>query len=78
MEYRGLSAPSDEVVIRGNLAEREFIAFWLREDRVVAAMNADIWDQGENIEALISTKGVVDPQRLADSSVDLAEVTNRI
>jgi 3-phenylpropionate/trans-cinnamate dioxygenase ferredoxin reductase subunit len=78
MEYRGLATDSDDVVFRGESAEREFIAFWLRDDRIVAAMNANIWDQNEHIEALIASGGTVDRRRLADSSVDLSEVTGRI
>jgi len=77
MEYRGLATQSDEVVLRGNLTEREFIALWLRDDRVVAVMNANIWDQGEQIEALLSDGSVVDRHRLLDSSVDLSDVTSR-
>jgi 3-phenylpropionate/trans-cinnamate dioxygenase ferredoxin reductase subunit len=77
MEYRGWANPSDDVVIRGDRAEREFIAFWLRDDRVVAVMNANIWDAGEQIEMLMSHEGVVDRDRLADPNVDLVDVTTR-
>jgi 3-phenylpropionate/trans-cinnamate dioxygenase ferredoxin reductase subunit len=77
MEYRGLATQSDDVVFRGQPAEREFIAFWLRDDRVVAAMNANIWDQNEQIEALIASGDPVDRRRLVDSSVDLGEVISR-
>ena len=36
MEYTGHAAGWDEVVVRGDPAAREFIAFWLREGRVLA------------------------------------------
>ena len=77
MEYRGLASPSDEVVIRGDRTEREFIAFWLRDDRVVAAMNANVWDQGDHLDVLVSSRGFVDRGALVDSSVDLGELTTR-
>ena len=28
MEYTGLASPSDRLVVRGSLADRQFIAFW--------------------------------------------------
>ena len=31
MEYSGLASGTDEVVVRGDLAARELIAFWLAE-----------------------------------------------
>ncbi|MEV6041299.1 FAD-dependent oxidoreductase [Nonomuraea sp. NPDC052116] len=41
MEYVGHVPPglAHDVVIRGDLTEREFLAFWLRNDTVIAAMN---------------------------------------
>ena len=30
MEYAGLHRPGDELVVRGDMSSREFIAFWLR------------------------------------------------
>ena len=41
MEYAGLARSWDRVVFRGDPAGREFIAFWLVGDRVVA--DAAIW-----------------------------------
>jgi 3-phenylpropionate/trans-cinnamate dioxygenase ferredoxin reductase component len=78
MEYRGLADESDEVVYRGDKSKREFIAFWLRRDHVVAAMNANVWDQGEHLEALISGGRPVDRRRLVDTDVDLRELADPI
>ena len=47
MEYLGLGSPDDEVVVRGDLAAREFVAFWLRDGRVTAGMNVNVWDVGD-------------------------------
>jgi 3-phenylpropionate/trans-cinnamate dioxygenase ferredoxin reductase component len=71
MEYRGLALETDEVVFRGSRSEGEFITFWLREDRVVAAMNVNVWDQGDHLEALISKGQGVDREKLVDVSIDL-------
>ena len=71
MEYSGLAEAWDQVVFRGDPAEREFIAFWLRENRVLAGMNANIWDVTEPIQALIRAGVPVDPSQLADADVPL-------
>jgi 3-phenylpropionate/trans-cinnamate dioxygenase ferredoxin reductase subunit len=75
MEYRGWSAPTDELLIRHLGSDNEFIAFWLRDSRVVAAMNANIWDQGEALEALILSGVEVDKARLADPDQELTPLT---
>jgi 3-phenylpropionate/trans-cinnamate dioxygenase ferredoxin reductase subunit len=74
MEYRGWAPVWDEVVFRGDPATRQFIAFWLRDSRVVAAMNANTWDAGDALEALIRTRHPVDHARLIDPDVDLASL----
>jgi 3-phenylpropionate/trans-cinnamate dioxygenase ferredoxin reductase subunit len=75
MEYHGLGGPDDEVVVRGSLADREFVAFWLREGRVVAGMNVNVWDVGDGIKALIRSRAVVDRDQLADPDVELEAMT---
>lgn len=65
MEYVGYAETSgdqayDEVVVRGDLAGREFIAFWVRDGRVLAGMNVNVWDVTEDIEALVRAGGGVD------------------
>ena len=74
MEYNGYADDWDRVVVRGDRAGREFLAFWLKEGRVLAGMNANIWDQGDDIKALIRSGASVDPDRLADPSVPLADL----
>ena len=64
-EYRGLADPAaDELVIRGDLAAREFTAFWLREGRVRAAMNVNQWDDGEALQLLVDAQAEVTPEQL--------------
>jgi 3-phenylpropionate/trans-cinnamate dioxygenase ferredoxin reductase subunit len=76
MEYVGFVEPGgyDEVVFRGDVAEREFIAFWLSGGRVLAGMNVNVWDVTDPIKALISSRAVIDRQRLADPAVPLTEL----
>jgi len=74
MEYTGHAAEWDDVIIRGDLAGREFIAFWLREGRVMAGMNVNVWDVTADIQTLIRGGAVVDRERLADPAVALADL----
>ena len=74
MEYAGLATGQDEVVIRGDRDGRELIAFWLRDDRVVAGMNINVWDVNEDIQALIRAGHTVDRTRLADPDVPLDDL----
>nr|WP_232807256.1 FAD-dependent oxidoreductase [Geodermatophilus chilensis] len=77
MEYRGRAARWDRVVIRGAPDSGEFLAFWLQDDRVLAGMNVNVWDVGDDIEALIRSRAQVDPDQLADPDVPLTEAATR-
>jgi 3-phenylpropionate/trans-cinnamate dioxygenase ferredoxin reductase component len=74
MEYTGFARRWDRVVFRGDPAGREFVAFWLVEDRVVAGMNVNVWDVTDPIKRLINKRVVVDDGRLADPGVPLDEL----
>jgi NADPH-dependent 2,4-dienoyl-CoA reductase/sulfur reductase-like enzyme len=77
MEYVG-HAPRDSyasVVVRGDTAKREFVAFWLdEENHVLAAMNVNVWDVVDALKPVIAEHRVVDPDRLRDESVDWADL----
>ncbi|GII24500.1 pyridine nucleotide-disulfide oxidoreductase [Planosporangium mesophilum] len=75
MEYTGYAPPGDvdRVVVRGDVAKREFIAFWTAGGRVLAGMNVNIWDVAGPIGELIRSGRAVDPERLADPRVPLEE-----
>ena len=74
MEFTGLVDGADAVVHRGDVAGREFIAFWTAGGRVVAGMNVNVWDVSEQIGTLIRSGVVVDPAALADPEVPLDEL----
>lgn len=72
MEYTGFAALGEyaRVVVRGDVAKREFVAFWIDGDnRVLAGMNVNIWDVTDRIRELIGQQ--VDPERLADTATPL-------
>ncbi|MFJ4679645.1 NAD(P)/FAD-dependent oxidoreductase [Kitasatospora sp. NPDC088783] len=76
MEYTGHAEPGgyDRVVFRGDVAGREFIAFWLSGGKVLAGMNVNVWDVTDPIRELVRSGRPVDPERLADPAVPLAEL----
>jgi 3-phenylpropionate/trans-cinnamate dioxygenase ferredoxin reductase component len=74
MEYAGHADPADDVVFRGDPATREFIAFWLRDGRVAAGMNVNVWDVNEHIQELVRSGATVDAARLTDPDVALEEL----
>jgi 3-phenylpropionate/trans-cinnamate dioxygenase ferredoxin reductase component len=78
MEYTGYVGPDgyDRVVVRGDLESREFIAFWLRDGRVRAGMNVNVWDVTDAIGNLIRSAGPCDPDALADPGTPLDELAS--
>ncbi|MFI1936401.1 NAD(P)/FAD-dependent oxidoreductase [Streptomyces purpureus] len=73
MEYSGWAPPGtyDQVVLRGDVGKREFIAFWLKDRMVLAGMNVNVWDVTDAIQKLIRSGAQVDPDALGAPSVPL-------
>jgi 3-phenylpropionate/trans-cinnamate dioxygenase ferredoxin reductase component len=78
MEYSGYAPDWDEVVFRGDPADGEFIAFWLRDGRVVAGMNVNVWDVNEHIQALIRARQPVGVAALADPGSPLDRLAGEL
>jgi 3-phenylpropionate/trans-cinnamate dioxygenase ferredoxin reductase component len=76
MEYVGNASPDgyDRVVFRGDVAGREFIAFWLSNDRVIAGMNVNVWDVVEPIKKIIRSRLAIPASQLADVGVALTDL----
>lgn len=75
MEFVGHRLDGDTEVVRGNRQEGQFIMFWLREGRISAAMNVNIWDVNDSLRALLGRQ--VAPDRLADNSIPLDQLADR-
>jgi 3-phenylpropionate/trans-cinnamate dioxygenase ferredoxin reductase component len=71
MEYSGYATEWDQVVFRGERDSGEFIAFWLKDARVLAGMNVNIWDVNEHVQALIRSRTPVDVAALSDRDTPL-------
>jgi 3-phenylpropionate/trans-cinnamate dioxygenase ferredoxin reductase component len=77
MEYVGHAPSFERVVFRGDVAGREFVAFWLDGDnRVLAGMNVNVWDVLDDVKALVRSRTPVDAERLADPQSPLADLVN--
>jgi 3-phenylpropionate/trans-cinnamate dioxygenase ferredoxin reductase subunit len=71
MEYTGHARTWDDVIVRGDLAAREFVAFWVSGERVVAGMSVNVADVRDSIERLIRERVRVQTRELADPDVAL-------
>jgi 3-phenylpropionate/trans-cinnamate dioxygenase ferredoxin reductase subunit len=82
MEFSGWFEPDgyQRVVFRGDPSlvdgkVPEYIAFWLdAQSRVLAGMNVNVWDVADQIQGLVRGRQPVDPAKLADPSVPLADL----
>ena len=77
MEYVGGPGPDgyDRVILRGDVPGKNFTAWWLKGDVVVAGMHANDWDAIDQVRRIVGNP--VDPDQLADESVALGEVKVR-
>ncbi len=76
MEYAGFAplTAGAEVVYRGEPSSGSFIAFWLRDDRVVAGMNVNVWDVNDDIKALVVSRAPVARAGLRDPDLPLPDI----
>ena len=74
MEYTGYTRGEDHVVFRGDPASREFVAFWIAEGHVTAAMNVNVWGVTDAFKQLIRERVPVEEKRLADPEQPLEEL----
>ncbi|MEO6997088.1 MAG: FAD-dependent oxidoreductase [Terracoccus sp.] len=87
LEYAGYVArgAETELVVRGDLASNEFMAFWVVPAegsdaggdgvRVLAGMHVNVWDTIDAVQQLVRERTTVDRTRLADPDVALTDLT---
>jgi 3-phenylpropionate/trans-cinnamate dioxygenase ferredoxin reductase component len=78
MEYSGHAPKWDEVVFRGDRDAGAFVAFWLKDERVVAGMNVNVWDVNAHVDALIRTREPVDVSALRDLDTPLESLVGEL
>jgi 3-phenylpropionate/trans-cinnamate dioxygenase ferredoxin reductase component len=76
MEYTGYVEPGgyDRVVTRGDVSGERFVAFWLLDGRVQAAMHVNEWDAMKPLRTIVTARPQIAPDRLADADVSLEEL----
>jgi 3-phenylpropionate/trans-cinnamate dioxygenase ferredoxin reductase component len=77
MEYSGFATEWDQVVFRGEPAGGQFVAFWLKNGRVVAGMNVNVWDVNEHVQTLIRSRTEVDLGALTDLDTPLQTIADQ-
>jgi len=69
LQYAGFAYAWDEVVIRGSLQDRDFVAFYLNEDVLLGALGLNRGKDVRRAMKLIGSRP--DPERLRDEDTDL-------
>jgi 3-phenylpropionate/trans-cinnamate dioxygenase ferredoxin reductase subunit len=79
MEFSGLRGEGDELVFRGTPESREFLGFWRAGDgSVSAAINVNVWDVTEHVQALIRSRAPIEAALLRDQQTPLAEIAAKV
>lgn len=74
LQIAGLSTGFDDVVIRGNPADRCFACLYLKAGRLIAVDAINSPREFVHSKALIAARAVIDRERLADTSVTLKDL----
>lgn len=74
MQFVGHAADYDRVVLRGSLAEWDYVAFYMKGDRIVAAFGLDRGGDVMVAKTLIAEKRPVSDAMLANEDVDLSDM----
>jgi 3-phenylpropionate/trans-cinnamate dioxygenase ferredoxin reductase component len=71
LQYAGFHTEWDELVVRGSMEERNFVAFYLKGERVRAAVSVNRGKDLRRSMRLIKAQSSVDTTKLRDPEVDL-------
>lgn len=76
IDHAGFAPEWDQVVVRGSVEERDFVAFYLKDGLVRAAFGVDRGRDVRRARDLIRAARPVDPARLRDPEVDLKKLAS--
>lgn len=74
LQIAGLSTGYDDVVIRGNPADRSFACLYLKDGKLIAADAVNSPKEFVQSKALIAAHTVIDREQLADTEIQLKEL----
>lgn len=80
MELTGFLEPGgyDDLVLRGDVPGLTFCAFWMRHGHVVAGMSSGVQGAVPQIDRLVRSRAVVDPDALRDEGTSLSDIAARL
>jgi 3-phenylpropionate/trans-cinnamate dioxygenase ferredoxin reductase subunit len=71
VQYAGFHSGWDELVIRGNLDQRNFVVFYMQDQRIAAAVAFNRGRDVQRVMRLIKARVEVDVEKLRDENIDL-------
>jgi 3-phenylpropionate/trans-cinnamate dioxygenase ferredoxin reductase subunit len=74
LQYVGHASGNDEVIFRGDVAARKFLAFYLRDGKLRAALGINRHRDVSAARRLIRDNVAVSPEQLSDEQVDLRKL----
>src|SRR5215213_10230061 len=76
LQYAGFHTEWDELVVRGSMEERNFVAFYRKDKRVLAAVAVNRGKDLRRSMPLIKAQEPVDAAKLCDLEVDLRSLAS--
>jgi len=74
LEYWGFPLKHDDVVIRGDLERRDFVAFYRKDGVLVGAAGMNRKEELKAVSKLIAARANIEPAKLRDAKTDLAKL----
>ena len=74
LQYAGFAATWDDVVTRGSVDALDFVAFYLLEGRLLAALGMNRGREVRRSMKLVAARASPDPRALADEDIDLRDL----
>jgi 3-phenylpropionate/trans-cinnamate dioxygenase ferredoxin reductase component len=76
LQYAGFHRDWDDLIVRGRLEERDFVAFYVKDGLVAAAVGMNRGRDIRRAMQLIKARAAVDPKQLSDDDLDLRELAS--
>ena len=78
LQYTGFHTEWDELIVRGSMEERNFVAFYRKDERVLAAVAVNRGKDLRRSMRLIKAQRAVDVTKLQDPDVDLRALVDTV
>jgi len=77
LQYAGFHRASEQFIVRGSIAQRHFVGFYLNAGRIDAVVAVNRGKDLRRAMPLIKARSTVDPRQLEDEEVDLRSFAPR-